>query len=289
MITMTLYAWTEVRLGEHSCSVAGLLLGLFNEELRIVAKRLGVETRHLLVAAGTAALLHDAGKAAKKFQETVRRGRPSFTCHELVAGRLVYDTASALLAELGAEKKELLAIIASIATLRHHHAMRTLGECIDLAKKRRVPGLVRDEILALTAELEETCPEASSLALVLRKLARNYAQLDPLESVSAIENIIHNLQRLHGISKELLSLAASALTGLLSLADYLAATTLDKRTRDPKPRGYMKQVLRELQYLVTMPQGASQQITTGLRGVATEGGKILSRILQGAGTHLTRP
>ena len=280
---MALYAWPGVRLGEHSCNVAGILLGLFGEELGVAARRLDVNASYLLVAAGTAALLHDAGKAAKKFQETVRQGRPSFTCHELVAGKLVYDTISSLLAKLSAEKRELLAVIAGVAALRHHHAMRTLGECVDLAKKRRIPGLARDEILALATELEEPCPEVSPLAFVLRRLARNYAQLDPLESASAIGNTIHNLQRLHGISKELLSLATSALTGLLSLADYLAATTLDKRTNDPKPRGYTKQVLRELQYPAAAQQKANQQITIRLKGIATEGRKILSQMIRETG------
>ena len=279
MVAMALYAWTRVRLGEHSCNVAGLLLGLFSEELRVAAERLGVGANDLLVAAGTAALLHDAGKAAKKFQKTVHWGRPSFACHELVAGRLAYDAASALLAELGAEKKELLVIIAGIAVLRHHHAMRTLGECIARAKRRGVPGLSTQEVLGLATELEETCPEASPLVFVLRRLARDYT---PLESVSTIENASRNLQRLHGITKELLSLAASALTGLLSLADYLAATTLDKRAYDPKPRGYTKQVLRELQYLVTTPQEANKQVTTRLREIVTEGRKMLSQVLQGA-------
>ena len=275
---MALYAWTGVRLGEHSCNVAGLLLGLFGEELGVVARRLGVNTDHLLVAAGTAALLHDAGKAAKKFQETLRSRRPSFVCHELVAGSLVYNTTHALLAGLDAGKEELLATIASIAALRHHHAMRTLGECIDLAKKQRVPGLSTEEAIELAAEIEEACPEATTLALVLQRLARDYT---PLEGASVTRNAIQSLEETHHVSKELLSLAASALTGLLSLADYLAATTLDKRAHDPKPQGYTKQVLKELQYLITPVQGTTH-LTTKLQTIALEGRKKLVQLLEEA-------
>ncbi len=279
---MALYAWNGVRLGEHSCNVAGLLLGLFSEELGVIAGRLRASPSHVLIAAGVAALLHDAGKAAKRFQVTVRRGHPSFTCHELVAGKIVYEVVDALLAPQtiadDARRGKLLAVAAATAALRHHHAMRTLGYCVARAHRQMVPGLSSKELLILASELEDGCPEAEIIAFFLRRLVKDYK---PLEGPQTVENAARTLQKTYRVRRELLSLTASALTGLLSLADYLTATTLDKRAQDPRPRGYTKQVIRELQYSIgATGQETGQYVATRLREIATSGRKTLKQTLQ---------
>ncbi|WP_180385504.1 CRISPR-associated endonuclease Cas3'' [Pyrodictium delaneyi] len=274
---MALYAWARVRLGHHSCNVAGLLLGLFSEELRVTANRLGVNAESLYIAAAIAALLHDAGKASPGYQERVAT-RPVFTCHELVAGKLVLDTSIRILEGRIEDKyAQLLAGLAGLAALRHHHGMRSIDFCRREAKKGRVHGLSREDFALLASEFEETCPPSRPIIMILNSLDNDY---DPLGSLIALSKHVENLTRIVGFREEGLAFYASQLTGFLSLADYLAASILDGRRKDNEhPRGYAATALKELSWRLMTGIEGKVQLTDLLKGIAMDGIKFMKRLL----------
>ena len=243
---MPLYAWTSVRLGEHSCRVAGLLAGLFKDELLVLSRRIGAPEDNVFIAATVSALLHDAGKAATVFQQRVA-SRPSFYCHELVSGYLALKTAEEVLAERGCKHRGLLAFLSGVAALRHHHGMRSLSECAQ--NIGRVPGLSRDEIRLLALELGESCPAAGTVAEALKDVSSRVSRVEPLYSLSYVGRYHENLVKPPGYREEMVSFYSSMLTGFLSLSDYIVASLLDGRSSSAHLKGYARRALQELSWM----------------------------------------
>ncbi|ABM80496.1 CRISPR-associated endonuclease Cas3'' [Hyperthermus butylicus] len=250
---MALYAWIGVRLRDHSINTLGLMLGLFHRELRVTALRLGLDQDTLMLASAVAALLHDAGKAAERYQETVARCYPRFTCHELAGSWVAMETLDVILqlVEPSRSKVELLSAVAAAAVLRHHHGMRSLAACRAAAKQGKIDGLDGSSLKALAEELDSAGSLAATVAATLRELADTAPPPNPLEAEARVRRRLTFLEK----KQPALSAATSILTGLLAAADYLAAAILDGRgscnTRDDNvatiyPRGYAKHVLREL-------------------------------------------
>jgi len=273
-----LYAWVNVRLYEHSVNTMGLMLGLFSRdespnsaelrkghELRVIARKLRVEPELLMLASSVAALLHDAGKAAKEYQESVRQHRPYFTCHELTSGWITQEVLDYILIDIaGVEHSRamMLSGIAATAVLRHHHGMRSLASCRGAAR-RLVRGLDSGSLRLLTDEFDR----GSLGGLVANALCRvgRTGIPSPLEAEARVRRRIVKLA-----DRDLVVAAAvSTLTGLLAAADYLAASLLDGRESCKGvdvgllyPRGYARHVLREL----------------GLCGEACGGAQLASRL-----------
>ncbi|BEP17269.1 hypothetical protein PYJP_06210 [Pyrofollis japonicus] len=267
---MTLYAWTGVRLGLHSVNVAALLLGLFGDELHVTAKRLQLPEHTVLEAAVLAALLHDAGKAAKKFQKTILSGSPSFVCHEVLSAGLVHHVAKRLLARETREQEKILVIAASIAVLRHHHGLRNIAWCSEAISKGLVPALTPEEIQMIAKELE-ACLPSNRVSATLCQLAEKHTEIRPLTALRTVK------QAARAISSPLLTITSSQLTGALSLADYLAASLLDGRRGDQEHlRSYAGQALRELEWKLEGDRDAAE----ALRELATREKETL-RVLLG--------
>ncbi len=245
-----LYAWKGVRLGTHSLNTAALLLGLLGDELRAAALRAGVEPGEFRVAAAAAALLHDAGKAARKFQEGCRRGHPRFPYHEVASA---WITLMLLRDWWQGGLSDAAVAAAVVAVLRHHHAMRSAENCNALGQSLR--GLADLDWEGLAAEYESISQYtrlASRIAEGVRWLAEREKRLPRRRTIREMcYEVVRFLRRwdasngMSGMSGG--GAAATMLTGALALADYVAASLLDGRSEGGGyPRGYAAAALREL-------------------------------------------
>jgi len=125
---MVIYSSKGERLAEHSFLVLRLYHGMFGpRHERLVANRLGVDLTFVSEAMRTACLLHDVGKALKKFQEGVKEGK-GFKFHEVVSALFTYNTLRNALSGADVLIKHCLSFAAAYAVLQHHQAMRDLQE-----------------------------------------------------------------------------------------------------------------------------------------------------------------
>jgi len=295
-----LYAWVNVRLYKHGINTMGLMLGLFsgNEssngtelrkggELRVVARRLGVEPELLLIASSVAALLHDAGKAAREYQEGVRQRRPYFTCHELASGWVTQEVLDHIFINMaGVEHNRamMLSAIAATAVLRHHHGMRSLASCRGVAR-RLVRGLDSGSLRLLADEFSQA-PLRGPVVDALRRISD--AEIpSPLEAEARVRKRIVKLADRDPV----VAAAAATLTGLLAAADYLAASLLDGRESCGDvdvgllyPRGYARHVLRELGLCGEACSGV--QLAGRLGEIVEEGVEVAEAVVDRLGLSL---
>ena len=248
---MPIYAWPNVRLHEHSRNTAAILLALMEPELTVAAKRLGISREEILALAAAAAILHDTGKAAREYQQTINTGNPSFYCHELLSSWITLET----LEKLTSQHK---ATIAAIAVLRHHHGMRSLAKCLNKPPHTTTTSIDYKELAKEIAEID------TPLARQLAEKTASIKTFRPLTPKEAAKTTINKTNKLPTPWKA----AATILTGTLALADYLAATLLDNRTNNPQPKGYAKEALKELAWR-TKQQEPNKLKEKGLKQLKT--------------------
>ncbi len=277
---MALYAWTGVRLLDHSINTLGVLTGLFHNELQVIARRIVGQPEKLVLASMIAALLHDAGKAARGYQESVLRGNPYFTCHEMAGGWIAMETVYELLRRVEADRLVVEAFSAATATavLRHHHGMRSLSACRAAARQGRVESLSQEDLRALADEYRNTSILLDTVSSILQKLADTTKPPNPLEAEARVRKRLVNIER----KQPAITAVVSTLTGLLAASDYIAAVLLDGRTQytTMNPRGYAVHVLRELN--INNPQQLRTIKEAGYKWAENTANKILANSVERA-------
>ncbi len=243
------------------------------KRVRVMAPRLRVYYRVLVhrlsVVAGlpesvveplvaSAFLLHDLGKALADIQEgyrgceervngacCVRPGcRASAYLHEVFSASALYGAMTMV------EYDEWLPVLAVsvLAVLNHHHAMRSLADERVRERLEEHVGLKRycDETRVFIRRVMGMLK--GEVARVLEE--KLLAQLgDPAETV---ESLIGDILRGEGVVSEMLRryrwipYYADAVTGLLSIADYVAASA----ARGGDLRGFGRRVAGELGIII---------------------------------------
>lgn len=165
---MVVYSFCGERLSEHSYLTLRLYMTAFGEwHERVTAKKLGLEDpRELSCALRTACLLHDVGKALKKFQERVRQDKKAgFPFHEIVSSYFTFKTLVFYI------EHKSIAAAAALAVLQHHQAMRSIEETL-------IDGLKR---LPLDEGMEESVIEeikmAASMSEGMTPIIKNFEEV----------------------------------------------------------------------------------------------------------------
>ncbi|MEM2288097.1 MAG: HD domain-containing protein [Sulfolobales archaeon] len=239
-------AYVGVPLGKHLVITARISIKLFDDDLRVLNKRFGrAVPEHLGVKellAG-AALLHDVGKASDYYRNVIKNTkRVSFYMHEIAWPLVLLSLAYVSLDS--DPKNELvfkyLELVAGI--ISRHHASMKCRHPVDLVRDRNycskrlhvvrevIRGFDIDTVIGLLNELREAedfgIPDRVWKALLDRGLLKEAIERSP-------QNIDHDIQSLVPTNHDDESLPMIiSLTGLLIVADTLAASFLEKRESD---------------------------------------------------------
>jgi CRISPR-associated endonuclease Cas3-HD len=121
---VVVYSWKGERLAEHSYLVLRLYCGIFGQRHeKLIANRLNVDIKPVSETTRIACILHDVGKALKKFQLSARQGG-SFRFHEVISAFFTYDTLCNVLSDTDVVLRYQLSFAAAYAVIQHHQAMR---------------------------------------------------------------------------------------------------------------------------------------------------------------------
>ncbi len=186
---------------EHSLRTAMVGLVIYENELK-------GKLRDLFILS---ALLHDVGKANESVKAQIdyvirNGGKVSFKCHEVLSAQVVL--------ELKRKSNVFQEVYEPVfyAVLRHHHAMRALGDCKKISLT-----------LIDVGKLKKLIPQLSQLVGIKPEFAD-------------IENVTRYLRN----KKD-----AFLLSGFLSLADSVAAFLARRPDHSEKPSKFVRLALEE--------------------------------------------
>ena len=196
-------------------------------------------------------LLHDVGKASKYYYcKPLRHTKMSFKLHEYVPSLLLAYKAHE---SDNVFEKQVLKLVGKVIS-RHHTAMRErhpqnlgqqdLGEIVKILKEFLEN---RDLVLKLLSELRKSCTRGNTCQSIIDNFANYLKNLDSVgkafsdvQSVNIYRRMLANIGNIHEYK------AVAGLTGVLIVADNVAASCEGRVSDDEKTPSYTSYWIREL-------------------------------------------
>ncbi|MEL9908216.1 MAG: CRISPR-associated endonuclease Cas3'' [Desulfurococcus sp.] len=247
----------EVPLQKHLVLTSRIALKVFGKRIKVLDYMVSssglysyIESVRGVVEA--TALLHDIGKASKFYCGGVKQGKVSFELHEYIPAVLLAD----LSLETNMEEKPVFKLVAR-AISRHHTSMRSRHPA-SLHESKKVEKLAKalkaflddsEEVNNMLSALEKLCSTGESCSFIVGGLKDHISRIDSGRIVDRVKSgdLFKTLKSTTDSSEDFTGYKILAgLTGMLIVADNIAASCEGRVSDDTHTPSYVTYWLREL-------------------------------------------
>ncbi len=248
-------SYVNIDLADHLIKTTLIARCLFDNDIRVVARRANIDRDTLDKILTVSALLHDIGKASRYYLDKWKKeGKLAFPYHEIISALFLFQASHEALNQ---PTKSCTFMTAAQIVSRHHVAMKGRHPKDYSLKDKRIEDL---------AEIAEKL-DASDIAELLDKLSSQPTMKTINEE---LEFLKHNLQRIlsnlkHNIPQKISSLTelkkenhsyicgnmnqlivVRVCTGFLIIADNIVANHERRNTEDYPTKAYIESWKKEL-------------------------------------------
>lgn len=247
----------KVPLQKHLVLTSRVALNVFGKRIKaldhlISSSRLSRYIESIRGVVEATALLHDTGKASKFYCGGVKKEKVSFELHEYIPAVLLADIAL----DNNDERVKVVLKLVARAISRHHTSIMNRhpaflheGKVDKLAKALNVFLDDRDEINDMLSTLEKLCSTGEPCSFIVRSLRDHINRIDSgrIMETAKLGGLFNTLESTIDFNEDFMEYKVLAgLTGMLMVADNIAANCEGRVSDDMHTPSYVTYWLREL-------------------------------------------
>ncbi|AFL66904.1 CRISPR-associated endonuclease Cas3'' [Desulfurococcus amylolyticus] len=245
----------KVSLQKHLVSTSRIALSVFGGRIKALdylvssSRMLSRYVESIRGVVEATALLHDIGKASKFYCRGVKQDKVSFELHEYIPAVLLADIA----VNSSDEQVKAVLKLAARAISRHHTPIRNRHPSFLPEDKGKIDRLVkalkvflddRDEVSGMLSELEKLCSTGELCSFIVGGLRDHISRIN---SDRIIEIKFNTLESTTNSDEDFTDYKILVgLTGMLMVADNIAANCEGRVSDDKHTPSYVTYWLREL-------------------------------------------